>query len=69
MKFGSSSNQVFGSDFWKEEMNTVVDPCPAKGGFVKGRSDPVVGKSGCFWTVLPSQIRVRCPSSSPHIDL
>ncbi|KAI8566734.1 hypothetical protein RHMOL_Rhmol02G0064900 [Rhododendron molle] len=69
MKSGSPSNQVFGSDFWKEEMNTVADPCPAEGGFVKGSSNPVVGKSRCFGMVLPSQIRIRCPSSSPHIDL
>ncbi|KAG5512756.1 hypothetical protein RHGRI_038832 [Rhododendron griersonianum] len=46
MKSGSSSNPVFGSDFWKEEMNTLADPCLGEGGFVKGSSDPVVGKSG-----------------------
>ncbi|KAI8534661.1 hypothetical protein RHMOL_Rhmol10G0107400 [Rhododendron molle] len=31
-----SPNSVFGSDFWKGEMNTVEDPYPAEGGFVKG---------------------------------
>ncbi|KAI8539428.1 hypothetical protein RHMOL_Rhmol09G0182500 [Rhododendron molle] len=53
---GCPSNPVFNSDFWKVEIDTVEVSYPAGGGFVKRRSDPSVGKSGCFQTILPFQI-------------
>ncbi|KAI8536342.1 hypothetical protein RHMOL_Rhmol10G0249700 [Rhododendron molle] len=37
-------------------MITVAAPSLAEGGFVNASPDPVVGKSGGVWTVLPLQI-------------
>ncbi|KAI8556731.1 hypothetical protein RHMOL_Rhmol05G0277200 [Rhododendron molle] len=39
-------------------MITVEVSYPGEGGFVNPTSDPVVGKSGRIWTILPLQIRL-----------
>ncbi|KAI8567692.1 hypothetical protein RHMOL_Rhmol02G0141400 [Rhododendron molle] len=44
-------------------MNTIAASNPLGGGFVKNRSDPVVGKSGGFQTFLPLQIPLVDPFS------